>query len=349
MCAHTPERHSSSVLKRTRSHTSKPIVEAPEHSHNSDTTARDTVLHVSELLECVLSHLPPRNIFTLKRVSRFWKNTITASPELQEMMFLRPQLTKEALEVWEASDPEAKRVPVDRPDASPSAHYCDCKLKLRRVGLPREFNANHNDDDERKLFLPVALNPLMEKANCARRALVAADGQGVACSTAKLSTECVIYHGTIALLEQYPCMYLTDPPTLETDVAFIVYYRDADASLTATPVRAELLSITIESSAGVKMQDVLEEMLRGERFECDVFGPYDRRFKGRMFESGEWDKQRQRPTLAGVEELVRETYGWKRAVRDSIFELEIFLKAAVWKGLRPIVPTAGERRAVVGN
>jgi len=181
------------------------------------------------------------------------------------------------------------------------------------------------------------------------RALVAANGQGVACSTAKLSIECVTYHGTIALLEQYSSMYLTDPPTLAADVAFIVYYRDADASLTATPVRAELLSITIESSTGLKMQDIIEEMYRGDRFECDVFGPYDRRFKGRMFESGEWDRQRQRPTLAGVEELVRETYEWKRAVRDPIFQLEIFLKAAVWKGLQPIVPTAGELRAVIGN
>lgn len=183
------------------------------------------------------------------------------------------------------SNPPLKQtIPVDRPDASPSAHYCNCKLKLRKVGNPRASHANNNDDDvERMLFLPVALNPLMEKA--------------------KLSTECVTYHGTIALLEQYPSTYLTDPPTLEADVVFIVYYRDAEASLTATPMRAELLSITIASSTGVKMQDFLDEMHRGERFECDVFGPYDPRFKGRMFEGGEWDRQRQPPTLAGVESL----------------------------------------------
>ena len=188
----------------------------------------------------------------------------------------------------------------------------------------------------------------MERGKPARRPLVAVDGQRVSCAVAISSTERVRYRGTMALLEQYSTMYLTDSPTLEADLRIIVYYRDADASPTSTPVRAGLLSVRVESSTGVKLQDLIEGVHSGKSVGCEIFG-YDKpdlHPKGRAIDIGNWDRLRQETTLAGLEDSVREAYGWKRAVRDLTFQLEMFLEASAWEGLVPIVPTAEERRAV---
>ena len=152
----------------------------------------------------------------------------------------------------------------------------------------------------------------------------------------------------MALSEQYSAMYLTDPPTLEADLRIIVYYRDADASPTSTPVRAELLSVKVESSTGVKLQDLIEGVHKGKSVICEIFGydDPDLHLEGLTLDVGNWDWLRQETTLAGLEDSVREAYGWKRAVRDLTFQLEMFLEASAWEGLAPIVPTAEERGAV---
>ena len=362
MAARTPKHDSFGSSRRARPHTSNPIVEAAVHIHNGDTNACDTVLHITELLERVLSYLPPRKIFTVQRVSRYWQGVITASPELQKIMFLRPQLAKGPLEIWQVVNFETKRNQPDMPDREAPEHTCPMyachrKVKIRRrVSHPR---AEANNDDEELLFLPVALNPLMGRGKPARRPLVAVDGQGIPCSTATSAVERISYHGTMALLQRYASMHLTSPPMLAADLKVVVYYRDADASPSAIPVRAELVFIRIESSTGVKLQDVIEGMHRGKGAACDVFGldefVDDRDGRHQVFDvrqhewEGDWGRMQQETDLAGLEELVLDMYGWKRAVRDPVFELEMFLQEPAWKGLRPIVPTAEERRAVIEN
>lgn len=260
-------------------------------------------------------------------------------------MFLRPKISRRPLEIWEAADPQTKRVTIDMADGVGPYHLCNCNLKIRQVV---HSQGEADGDDDRMLFLPVALNPLMERGKPARHPLVAVDGQGVSCAVAISSTKRISYRGTMALLEQYNSMYLTDPSTLEADLKVIVYYRDADASPTATPVRAELLSVRVESSTGVELQDLIEGVHSGKSVGCEIFG-YDEPdlySEGRAIDIGDWDRLRQESTLAGLEDSVREMYGWKRAVRDPTFQLEIFLEASAWEGLPPIIPTAGERRAV---
>jgi hypothetical protein len=134
----------------------------------------------------------------------------------------------------------------------------------------------------------------------------------------------------------------------EADLKAIVYYRDADSSPSVAPVRAELLSVRVESSTGVKLQDLIEGMHCGKGAGCEIFGYYDSdlHFTGRTFDIGDWDRLRHETTLAGLEGSVREVYGWKSVVRDLTFQLEMFLEASAWEGLLPIVPTAEERRAV---
>jgi hypothetical protein len=341
----TPKLDSSGSPVRIRPHNIKRIVERPGHAHYGGTSACDTVLHIPELLERILSHLAPQKIFTLQRVSRLWKEVITVSPELQGIMFLRQQLSRRPLEIWEAVDPQAKRVTIDMADGVGPYHECNCNLKIRMVVHVQD---DANGDDNRMLFLPVALNPLMERGKPARRPLVAVDGQGVSCAVAISSTERVSYRGTMALLKQYSAMYLTHPPTLEADLKVIVYYRDACASPTVTPGRAELLSVKVESSTGLKLQDLIEGVHSGKSVGCEIFG-YDEpdlHSRGRVIDIGDWDRLRQETTLAGLEDSVREVYGWNSAFREPTFQLEMLLEASAWGGLVPIVPTAEERRAV---
>jgi hypothetical protein len=93
----TPEPESSSSSKRPRLDDSKALVDG-------DTKTCDDVLHIAELLERVLSFLPPKQIFAIQRVSCYWKEVITASPDIQEAMFLRARPADRPLELWEEID-----------------------------------------------------------------------------------------------------------------------------------------------------------------------------------------------------------------------------------------------------
>jgi hypothetical protein len=56
------------------------------------------VLDTTELLECVLSHLPPKQIFSVQRVARLWRDVIARSPGIQERLFLK--LQDKPAELW---------------------------------------------------------------------------------------------------------------------------------------------------------------------------------------------------------------------------------------------------------
>ena len=55
-----------------------------------DSTNPRSPLEVTELLETVLLHLSQSKILQLQRVSRFWLNTISGSPLLQQKLFFQP-------------------------------------------------------------------------------------------------------------------------------------------------------------------------------------------------------------------------------------------------------------------
>jgi hypothetical protein len=54
-------------------------------------TACKAVFEITELLENILIHLPPREIFEVQRVSRRFRDTTVNSMLLQQKMFLRPR------------------------------------------------------------------------------------------------------------------------------------------------------------------------------------------------------------------------------------------------------------------
>lgn len=75
---------------------------------------RRAALTTTEILENVLSFLPPKNIFSVQRVCRQWKDVIDSSPAIQEKMFLR--LQNKAPETWrlteENDQPRMVKVPA---------------------------------------------------------------------------------------------------------------------------------------------------------------------------------------------------------------------------------------------
>lgn len=77
-----------------------------------ESTAAHHVLGTPELLELVISSLPPLEILVLQRVARAWRGVVSSSPEIQRMLFFRPDWNLEARK-FDAWRPENR--PGERP------------------------------------------------------------------------------------------------------------------------------------------------------------------------------------------------------------------------------------------
>jgi hypothetical protein len=105
------------------------------------------VLDTTELLECVLSHLPAKQIFGVKRVSRRWKDVISRSLGIQEKLFLK--LQNKPAELWGVfecelrAEDERMKIHMEKitPDVKPKSCYGTAGGKT---------------------FTPVALNPFLQ-------------------------------------------------------------------------------------------------------------------------------------------------------------------------------------------
>jgi hypothetical protein len=58
-------------------------------------SACSRVFSTTELLEAILSHLPPVHLLHAQLISRTFNTLITSSPKLQQLLFFRPSSTKE--------------------------------------------------------------------------------------------------------------------------------------------------------------------------------------------------------------------------------------------------------------
>lgn len=196
----TADRDSSSTTERAaRPCTSQSIVEAPGRACNNATNACDTILQVAELLGRMLSYLPPRKIFEIQRVSRYWNEVIATCPEIQKMLFLRPLPAGRPLKAWEVVDSGMQRIQRDKPN-------------LGRLQL-HEFEVRHGQEnanvDGHILILPVAMNPVLKKGYPPRGALVKASDHGVMEYKIGACSEGISYYGAMVPLERYACMQLT--------------------------------------------------------------------------------------------------------------------------------------------
>jgi hypothetical protein len=103
-----------------------------ELERDTDTNAsREAALRTNELLESILSFLPPRNLVVVQRVSKSWRAQIAGSPRIQKRMMLR--LDETPRHTWEIgyTDSEPNDVKqMCRVDVDPT-------LDSSHFGLPR--------------------------------------------------------------------------------------------------------------------------------------------------------------------------------------------------------------------
>ncbi|THX05870.1 hypothetical protein D6D13_06880 [Aureobasidium pullulans] len=85
-------------------------------------TAAQCVLETPELLEMVLSELPPTQLLISQRVNTLWHDLISNSPQLQQLLFMRP--------TWSKAKPFNSHLPCEanRPSERPRNN-----MMLRRV------------------------------------------------------------------------------------------------------------------------------------------------------------------------------------------------------------------------
>jgi hypothetical protein len=104
------------------------------------------VLDTTELLECILSHLSPKQIFGIQRVARLWKDVIAHSPGIQEKLFLK--LQNKPAGIW-ALLKCARR-----------AQFESRKLRLEKITSEPDLESVSITDAT--LFTPLALNSFLQ-------------------------------------------------------------------------------------------------------------------------------------------------------------------------------------------
>lgn len=117
--------------------------------------ARKHVFGTNELLENILSFLPAKNIFRIRKVSKYWDNVVEGSFNLRRKMFLHDN-NKPREEVW-TLDAQHK---VGANDFKiPCTRLNNTQLKFRRVDVLQ--------DGGKIAITPVVLNPMLAR-HCTR-------------------------------------------------------------------------------------------------------------------------------------------------------------------------------------
>ncbi|GAB7323676.1 hypothetical protein MBLNU13_g07152t2 [Cladosporium sp. NU13] len=104
------------------------------------------VLDTTELLECVLSHLPSKQIFGVQRLARLWKDVIARSPAIQEKLFLK--LQNKPAELWGLLE------------CARRAEFEGSRLRLEKPTSEAEVESVSTTDVG--MFTSVALNPFLQ-------------------------------------------------------------------------------------------------------------------------------------------------------------------------------------------
>jgi len=105
------------------------------------------VLDTTELLECILSHLPPKQIFGVQRVAQLWKDVIARSPGIQEKLLLK--LQNKPAELWALFEYDLR------------CEDARMKVRMERITPDVKPNLCYGTAGGRK-FTPVVLNPFLQ-------------------------------------------------------------------------------------------------------------------------------------------------------------------------------------------
>lgn len=303
--------------------------------------ARKGVFETSELLEQILSFLPMKNIFGVRRVSKYWNDVVASSIQLQEKMFLR--VRDEPREFWIA---EVK----DRIGANNYRVVFDFvnnkQFKLRRIDRP--------EDSRQRLGTMVTMNPMLQpgctELSCATRMYIWG-GRELANYIGWVDA---FQHGGSSLWNTY----LTDPPCHKATVDYFVLYfgrapsagddaederwKPANDTVEAVyppkghpvnsqPIRAELKiwrGMDLQSDVGLTMADVLKAAFKGR-------GGASCRF-------GNWVKwKHDDATMHDAIKAVKRRLGRESILKSTGMQLEMRLEET--DSARVLVPTERER------
>lgn len=260
--------------------------------------------------------------------------------------------------------PKGGRVPLDTlywyPDrrsydyfALSRSHGGHC-IQLRRV---------EQTEDDHDLILPVSLNPALEiPVNTLepiplrqRRPFFKVNERGMCVnlpdddipSNDYRVYQLAQYTGTFATLKNIASMYVSDPPCQRAVMDVTISWETIKCSPTPCRIIARLCYISLESSTGLKMVELLRALSREPcRSHRLMKSPYEGihpdiyRHRGGH---GDWDDGL---TVFKLQSLLHEHFKRMHMRQNSVVEMEIRLLDNL-EGLRPIVPTAAERSVVV--
>jgi hypothetical protein len=223
---------------------------------NAMNTARKSVFATRELFEGILSFLPFKTVFYIRRVSKRWATVIDGSVTLQQKMFLRP---RDEPELWIVE--RSHKIGAHQLEGK-YKHLNETELKFRRVKVP---------EDDQKSIHPVTPNPLLGHGDntVTRRSNVLRMAIGCEFEEAIYSGWTDAFsgqsHGSVANANFWNT-FLTDPPCRKVAVeTFGLRLDDTQPPLQSTQGRPLLAAVNfssagclpIVSDAGVRMRDVL--------------------------------------------------------------------------------------------
>jgi len=244
---------------------------------NLDSTRR-AVFTTSELLENVLSYLPPQQLFSLQRVSQQWRGVIAGFPGLQEKMFLRQSATP--IESWTLENYEYPRSLGSIGSIGSTILY---RRHLRRVGMPR-FRRSDGSKTMRGKLLSLTLNPIFSLADCSpmsysgamlyhnHRALVVTGMSAIERSCIAFSDHVSIRirPGALRVDSSLRNVYFSDPPCRVVEAKLMVKFQGA------RPYVLNQLTDTgsgfrVEKDAGITIGDILTAALETAKLNCCEF------------------------------------------------------------------------------
>lgn len=224
----------------------KPVGSVPYPRNDQDMTnpnkarsASQNVFETTELLEQIISYLPMKKIFTVQSVSHHWKNTIGASPGLQQRMWLR--IKPGPIETW------------------PAWQFCLAIFDWKAIINPER-------SIRFETITPVAVNPGFRlDEGCWTRNL------GI--NHLEHEGKVVLHWGPAKIRQQFSFLdtFITDPPCKTAEIRLTVHFRKPDHgyfdNTTEPEYPLELLvsSRTVSSEKGLTLQDLLCAALNTRR------------------------------------------------------------------------------------
>lgn len=303
--------------------------------------ARRAVLETTKILECILSFLPPKQLFGVQSVAHLWKDVICSSPAIPEKQFLR--LQNKPAELWAMIECGLRadgfvfmQMEKITPDVKPT-------ISNRTAGG--------------KKFTPVALNSFLQLSDDPD---YGRDGNNSCCNRTRHSVpeitrfcDGLIFDPNSSLLDTY----ISDPPCLHARITSTYFSSPPRPNfkkfeLSASVHNGEALTlwhVVPDTWMNVKCFNVKEHMKIYH--ENDRFPHRD----GLRHPNPEFEQQYEEnevTALTSLADVIRDLESKHHCKFDFSLQhssIRLDSHSDAHDGPFPIVPTNAEKRAVVSH